>query len=52
LIPGAGQIYKGQPINGIVWFVLTVAGYIAFIIPGVVLHLCCIIGAAMGDPYR
>lgn len=52
LIPGAGQIYKGQPINGLVWFILTIGGYIAFIVPGVVLHLCCILGAAMGDPYR
>jgi hypothetical protein len=52
LIPGAGQIYKGQPINGLVWFILTIAGYFFLIVPGVVLHLCCVIGAAMGNPYR
>jgi len=52
LIPGLGQIYKGQPINGLIWFVLTAIGYVFFIIPGLILHFCCIIGAGMGDPYR
>jgi TM2 domain-containing membrane protein YozV len=52
LIPGLGQLYKGQPINGLAWFLITVVGYVCFIIPGVVLHLLCILGAGMGDPYR
>src|SRR5262249_37172626 len=52
LIPGLGQLYKGQLINGVVWFVAVVIGYLAFVIPGLVLHLCCIAGAGMGDPYR
>lgn len=52
LIPGLGQLYKGQPVNGLVWFVLTIGGYFLLIIPGLVLHLCCILGAGMGDPYR
>jgi TM2 domain-containing membrane protein YozV len=52
LIPGLGQLYKGQPINGLCWFVVTLIGYVLFIIPGLVLHLCCILGAGMGDPYR
>jgi TM2 domain-containing membrane protein YozV/transcription elongation factor Elf1 len=51
LIPGLGQMYKGQVINGIFWFVVTVTGYI-LIIPGMVLHVCCVLGAASGDPYR
>ncbi len=51
-IPGVGQMYKGQPINGIVWLILVIAGYVAFVIPGLVLHVCCIAGAGMGDPYR
>lgn len=51
-IPGLGQIYKGQPINGIVWFMVTAVGYLALILPGVLLHICCILGAGMGDPYR
>jgi hypothetical protein len=52
LIPGLGQMYKGQAINGAVWFVAVVVGYLAFVIPGLVLHLCCIVGAGTGDPYR
>lgn len=48
VIPGLGQFYKGQPINGLVWFVIVLGGYVAFIIPGLVLHACCILGAAMG----
>ena len=52
IIPGLGQLYKGQVINGAVWFAVTVIGYVAFIIPGLVLHLCCILGAATGNPYR
>lgn len=52
LIPGLGQIYKGQIFNGIAWLVMTIIGYVLFIIPGVVLHLCCIIGAASGNPNK
>lgn len=50
--PGAGQMYKGQVLNGAVWMVATVAGYIAFIFPGLALHFLCIVGASMGDPNK
>lgn len=50
--PGAGQLYKGQLLNAIAWFILVPVGYVFFILPGLILHLCCIIGAGMGDPYR
>jgi TM2 domain-containing membrane protein YozV len=49
IVPGLGQAYKGQIINGLVWFVLTIIGYIAFIIPGMLLHLLCLIGASRGN---
>jgi hypothetical protein len=52
LIPGLGQVYKGQALNGIVWFCVVLVGYAALIVPGLILHLCCVIGAASGDPYR
>jgi hypothetical protein len=52
IIPSLGQLYKGQPINGFLWFVVVLIGYAALIVPGLVLHLCCILGAGMGDPYR
>jgi TM2 domain-containing membrane protein YozV len=50
--PGLGQIYKGQVINGLVWMVVVFIGYLLLVVPGLILHVCCIIGAAMGDPYR
>lgn len=50
--PGLGQIYKGQLVNGLVWMLVVFLGYAAFIIPGLCLHLCCVIGAASGDPRR
>jgi hypothetical protein len=52
LLPGLGQMYKGQPINGLVWLVVVIVGYAMLILPGAVLHLCCVLGAASGDPYR
>ena len=50
VIPGAGQMYKGQVGNGLVWLICTVLGYMFFILPGLVIHICCIVGAASGDP--
>jgi TM2 domain-containing membrane protein YozV len=50
-VPGLGQLYKGQILNGIVWFFMVGLGYVALILPGLVLHLLCIIGAASGNPW-
>ena len=52
VIPGAGQLYKGQIFNGLAWFIVVVVGYAFFILPGLFLHLFCIIGATMGNPYE
>lgn len=52
LLPGAGQVYKGQVFNGIIWFIAVIAGYCAVIVPGLILHLLCVAGAASGDPRR
>jgi TM2 domain-containing membrane protein YozV/DNA-directed RNA polymerase subunit RPC12/RpoP len=51
LIPGAGQIYKGSVVAGLLWFVMTSVGYLLLVVPGLILHLICIIAAASGDPY-
>ncbi len=29
---------------------LVVIGYLLFVVPRVILHLCCIVGAALTDP--
>ena len=46
LIPGLGQMYKGRVLRGLLWFVMTVIGYAFFIVPGLCLHLLCVLGAA------
>jgi TM2 domain-containing membrane protein YozV len=51
LIPGAGQIYKGHVIRGLLWLVFVPLGYICLVVPGLILHALCIILAASGDPY-
>lgn len=45
LVPGAGQLYTGNIISGILWFILVTAGY-SLILPGIFLHLLCIALAA------
>ncbi len=50
MIPGAGQMYKGQIGGGLAWLMFTVLGYLMLLIPGVLLHVLCIFDAASGDP--
>jgi hypothetical protein len=50
-LPGLGQLYKGQIINGIVWFFVVMCGYAALILPGVFLHFFCVLGALSGNPW-
>ena len=50
-VPGLGQLYKGQILGGILWFFLVGIGYLALILPGLVLHLFCILGALSGNPW-
>lgn len=46
LVPGLGQIYKGDPGSGVLFFLGAAIGYAAFIIPGIVVHLAAIGHAA------
>lgn len=46
VIPGAGQMYRGRIGLGLLWMLFVVLGYLAFIVPGVLLHLFCIFDAA------
>lgn len=52
VIPGAGQMYRGKIGEGIVWLIIVVLGYVFLIIPGLLLHLCCIISAASRPQVR
>jgi TM2 domain-containing membrane protein YozV len=49
IIPGAGQMYKGNIGSGLVWLIAVVVGYALFIIPGLILHVVCIVNAASGQ---
>lgn len=52
VIPGAGQMYKGNVARGLVWLIAVVVGYLFLIRPGLVLHFLCIVLATQGDPTR
>lgn len=45
LVPGAGQLYAGNVVTAILWFILVGAGYV-LVLPGLFLHLACIATAA------
>ena len=52
IIPGAGQMYKGDVGIGLLWLLFVIIGYAFFIVPGLILHLICIVTATSGDPYK
>ena len=52
IIPGAGQIYKGDVGVGLLWLLAVVIGYFMMVIPGLLLHLICIVNAKEGTKKR
>jgi|SRR3989339_1412030 len=52
IIPGAGQMYKGQVGRGLLLLILITGGYALFVFPGLILHLLCIVDAASGKPKK
>ena len=47
VIPGLGQLYRGQIAAGFLWLAIVFAGYFACLIPGILLHVACVAAAAM-----
>ena len=45
LIPGWGQMRRGKTIQGLIWLVVVIAGYFLVIIPGLILHIICMMEA-------
>ncbi len=45
IIPGLGHLYIEKPIRGIFWFIFTSIGYALFVVPGIILHIFCILFA-------
>lgn len=52
IIPGLGQMYRGRLFRGLLWLAAVSLGYVVFWIPGLVLHILCVIFAMVGNPYR
>ena len=50
VIPGAGQMYQGHVLGGLIWLFVVVVGYMLLVVPGLLLHLCCILAAASAKP--
>lgn len=48
-IPGAGQMYKGDVGAGVAWLCAVFIGYLAFILPGFILHIICVVNAAKSN---
>lgn len=48
VVPGLGQIYKGEWAQGVVWFIAIPVGYAFFIVPGVILHFVSFLSAISG----
>jgi hypothetical protein len=46
MLPGVGQLMKGQVMAGIFWSVFVGFGYFSFFWPGLILHALCILDAA------
>lgn len=46
MLPGLGQLMKGQIMPGLFWALFTGFGYFSFFWPGLVIHGLCIIDAA------
>src|SRR3954465_7425363 len=46
MLPGLGQLMKGQIMPGLIWAFFVGFGYFAFFWPGLVIHAFCILDAA------
>lgn len=46
MLPGLGQLMKGQIMPGIFWALFVGFGYFAFFWPGLIFHAVCILDAA------
>jgi hypothetical protein len=46
MLPGLGQMMKGQIMPGILWAFMTAGGYYSFFWPGITMHTLCVLDAA------
>jgi hypothetical protein len=50
-IPGLGQFYKGSVGPGLFFILGTPVGYLLFIVPGLIMHVACIVDAYQTKPH-
>jgi hypothetical protein len=46
IVPGLGHICTGRVPAGLLWMMFTLIGYFPLVVPGLILHILCIINAA------
>lgn len=44
-VPGLGQMVSGRVPAGLLWMMFTCLGYLCLVVPGIVLHILCVINA-------
>ncbi len=52
IVPGVGQIYRGKPMRGILWFFGVSLAYSAGPPFGILIHLICAANAAFSGALR
>ena len=52
MLPGLGQLMKGQVMPGIFWALLVGFGYFSYFWPGLCLHALCIVDAAFNKGHN
>ena len=45
LLPGCRADVWGKIMKGIIWLIAGVLGYWLWVVPGVIIHICCILNA-------
>lgn len=45
-IPGVGQLIQGRIIAGLFFLLAVPFGYLLFVIPGIIMHIWCVVNAA------
>lgn len=49
LIPGLGQLCRGNTGKGVGFFFAALLGYMLFIVPGLIIHICVVVDAATSE---
>lgn len=48
-VPGLGQLCRGRPIAAGLWFICSVVGYLLCVVPGIIIHIACIVEVAQSE---